>query len=599
MDPKTILPRDQVPEEFTWNLGDIFESDEAWLKEYEALKDIPERVLAFRGRLGESAESLLAYFRLKDEMEVRLENLYCYASCKSDQDTANGVYQDLRGKAISTFVAASSAAAFAAPEIMAIDDDRLNLFYIAQPELETYRRPLYEIRRRKAHILSPVEEKLLAAAGEMAQGPDNISSILRDADLKFPDAVDKDGVSHALTDGSFIPLMESSDRVLRRSAFEQYYKVLGGVRNTLAATLDAQFKQLRFFSEARGYQSTLEAALDDNEVPVEVYTNLIEAVHGNLDKMYRYVALRKKLLGVDELHMYDVYTPIIADAAKTIPYEEAKQTVLDALAVLGEDYTALLREGFEKRWIDVYENEGKRGGAYSTGSGRPHPYVLLNQKDNLESMFTIAHEMGHALHSWHSTKNQPVCTADYVIFVAEVVSTCNEVLLMRHLLGKTEDKKERAYLINHFLDQFKGTIYRQTMFAEFELQMGRMAENGETLTADALNEKYMALNKLYFGPDMVSDEEISWEWSRIPHFFYDYYVFQYATGFSAAVAIANRILSEGAPAVEDYNRFLSGGSSADPIALLRIAGVDMSSPEPVNSALALFGELVEEMEKLV
>ena len=599
MDPKTILPRDQVPEEFTWNLGDIFESDEAWLKEYEALKALPERVLAFRGRLGESAESLLAFFRLQDEVEVRLENLYCYASCKNDQDTANGVYQDLRGKAMSTVVAVSSAAAFAAPEIMAIDDDRLNLFYIAQPELETYRRPLYEIRRRKAHILSPAEEKLLAAAGEMAQGPDNISGILRDADLQFPDAVDKDGVSHALTDGSFIPLMESSDRVLRRSAFEQYYKVLGGVRNTLAATLDAQFKQLRFFSEARGYQSTLEAALDGNEVPVAVYTNLIEAVHGNLDKMYRYVALRRKLLGVDELHMYDVYTPIIADAAKTIPYEEAKKTVLEALAVLGEDYTALLREGFEKRWIDVYENEGKRGGAYSSGSARPHPYVLLNQKDNLESMFTIAHEMGHALHSWHSTKNQPVCTSNYVIFVAEVASTCNEVLLMRHLLGKTEDRTERAYLINHFLDQFKGTIYRQTMFAEFELQMGRMAENGETLTADALNEKYLALNKLYFGPDMVSDDEISWEWSRIPHFFYDYYVFQYATGFSAAVAIANRILSEGAPAVADYKRFLSGGSSADPIALLKIAGVDMSSPEPVNSALALFGELVEEMEKLV
>ena len=598
MDPKTILPRDQVPEEFTWNLSDIFENDEAWLKEYEALKEVPESVLAFRGRLGESAESLLAFFRLQDEMQVRLENLYCYASCKSDQDTANGYYQDLRGKAMSTVVAVSSAAAFSAPEIMAIDDDRLNLFYIAQPELETYRRPLYEIRRRKAHILSPAEEKLLAAAGEMSRSPDSISSILRDADLRFPDAVDKDGVSHALTGGSFIPLMESSDRVLRRSAFEQYFKVLGGVRNTLAATLDAQFKQLRFFSEARGYQSTLEAALDNNEVPVEVYTNLIEAVHGNLDKMYRYVALRKTLLGVDELHMYDVYTPIIADAAKTIPYEQAKQTVFDALSVLGEDYTALLREGFENRWIDVYENEGKRGGAYSTGSGRPHPYVLLNQKDNLESMFTIAHEMGHALHSWHSTQNQPVCTSDYVIFVAEVASTCNEVLLMRHLLGKTEDRKERAYLINHFLDQFKGTIYRQTMFAEFELQMGRMAENGETLTADALNEKYLALNKLYFGPDMVSDEEISWEWSRIPHFFYDYYVFQYATGFSAAVAIANRILAEGAPAVADYKRFLSGGSSADPIALLKIAGVDMSTPDPVNSALALFGELLDEMEKL-
>lgn len=599
MDPKTILPRDQVPEEFTWNLSDMFESDEAWLKEYEALKAVPERIMAFRGRLGESAETLLSFLREDDELEVRLSKLFAYANCKGDQDTANGYYQDLRGKAMATVVAVSSAAAFVDPEIMAIDEDRLNLFYAAQPGLETYRRSLYQIRRRKAHILSPAEEKLLASAGEMAEGPDNISSVLRDADLKFSDAVDRDGASHTLTDGSFIPLLESSDRVLRRSAFEQYYKTLGGVRNTLAATLDAQFKQLRFFSEARGYQNTLEASLDSTEVPVEVYTNLIEAVHGNLEKMYRYVALRKRLLGVDELHMYDVYTPIVADAAKTIPFEEAKRTVLDALAVLGEDYTALLREGFENRWIDVYENVGKRGGAYSSGSARPHPYVLLNQKDTLDSMFTLAHEMGHALHSYHSTRSQPVCTGDYVIFVAEVASTCNEILLMRYLLGRTEDEKERAYLINHFLDQFKGTIYRQTMFAEFELEMGRMAECGETLTAEALSEKYLALNRLYFGPDMVSDDEIAWEWARIPHFFYDYYVFQYATGFSAAVAIANRILSEGAPAVADYKRFLSGGSSADPIALLKIAGVDMSRPEPVNSALALFGELVEEMEKLV
>ena len=526
MDPKTILPRDQVPEEFTWNLSDIFESDEAWLREYEALMALPEQVLAFRGRLGESAETLLAYLRQQDETEVRLGMLYGYASCKSDQDTANGFYQDLKGKAMSAVVAVSSAAAFSAPEIMAIDDDRLNLFYIAQPELETYRRPLYQIRRRKAHILSPAEEKLLAAAGEMAEGPDKIGSVLRNADLSFPDAVDKDGVSHTLTGGSFVPLLESDDRALRRSAFEQYYKTLGGVKNTLAAALDAQFKQLRFFASARGYENTLAASLDRTEVPAAVYTNLIGAVHGNLDKMYRYVALRKKLLGVDELHMYDVYTPIVADAARTIPFEEAKQTVLDALAVLGEDYTALLREGFENRWIDVYENVGKRGGAYSTGIARPHPYVLLNQKDTLDSMFTLAHEMGHALHSWHSTKNQPVCTADYVIFVAEVASTCNEVLLMRYLLSRTGDKKERAYLINHFLDQFKGTIYRQTMFAEFELEMGRMSERGETLTAEALSGKYHALNKLYFGPDMVSDAEIALEWARIPHFFYNYYVFQ-------------------------------------------------------------------------
>ena len=321
-------------------------------------------------------------------------------------------------------------------------------------------------------------------------------------------------------------------------------------------------------------------------------------MHGNLDKMYRYVALRKKLLGVDELHMYDVYTPLVAGATRKIGIEEAKATVLEALAVLGEDYTDLLREGFSHRWLDVYENEGKRGGAYSSGSSRPHPYVLLNHKDTLDSMFTLAHEMGHALHSWHSCKVQPVNTADYVIFVAEVASTCNEVLLVRHLLKKTTDPTERAYLINHFLDSFKGTVYRQTMFAEFELMMGRMAEQGETLTADVLSEKYHALNRLYFGPDMVSDEGIALEWTRIPHFFYNYYVFQYATGFSAAVALANRILSEGESAVADYKKFLSGGSSTDPISLLKIAGVDMSTPDPVNSALALFGELLGEMEKL-
>ena len=362
--------------------------------------------------------------------------------------------------------------------------------------------------------------------------------------------------------------------------------------------MDGQFKQLKFFANARKYPTTLDAALSHTEVPTQVYTNLIDAVHANLEPMYKYVALRKKMLGVDELHMYDVYTPIVKDAAQKISFEDAKKTVLEALSVLGVDYTALLKEGFENRWIDVYENVGKRGGAYSSGASRPHPFVLLNHKDNLDSMFTLAHEMGHALHSYHSTKNQPISTADYVIFVAEVASTCNEVLLMKYLLQKTEDKNERAYLINHFLDSFKGTIYRQTMFAEFELMMGRMAEAGETLTADALSEKYLELNKLYFGPDMISDDGIALEWARIPHFFYNYYVFQYATGYSAAVAIANRILAEGAPAVADYKKFLSGGCSQDPISLLKIAGVDMSSPAPVTSALKLFGELVDELEKL-
>ena len=598
MAEEKILKRSEVPEEYTWNLKDMFESDEAWLEEYEALKVYPAEVAKLQGTLGESAANLLEFFKKDDELTVRLETLYTYASCSGDQDMSNAKYQDFRGKAMATIVAIESASAYATPEIMAIQEEKLNAFYAECPELETYRRSIYKIRRRAAHILSKEEEALLASAEEMADSADKIGGILRNADLKFPSVVDSEGNEHALTNGSFVPLEESSDRVLRKNAFEAFYGRYGDFKNTIAMTLDGEFKKRNFFAKARKYNTTREAALDHTEVPEEVYDNLIEAVHSNLDKMYKYVALRKKMLGVDELHMYDVYTPIVADAASKISIDEAKATVLEALAVLGEDYTALLKEGFENRWIDVYENEGKRGGAYSTGSGKPHPYVLLNHKDTLDSMFTLAHEMGHALHSYHSTKYQPVNTAGYVIFVAEVASTCNEVLLMRHLLGKTTDKTERAYLINHFLDSFKGTVYRQTMFAEFEREIGRMSERGEALTADALSAKYHELNKLYFGPDMVSDEGIALEWARIPHFFYNYYVFQYATGFSAAVAIANKILAEGEPAVAAYKKFLSSGGSADPISLLKIAGVDMSSPEPVNSALKLFGELVEEMEEL-
>lgn len=599
MTNQSIPKRSEVPEEMTWNLKDMFESDQAWMAEYEAMKEFPAKIAAFQGTLARSAQDLLAWFRLQDEIELRLSVLMGYASCKGDEDTGNSFYQDVRGKAMNVYVSIASAAAFATPEIMAIADETLDQFYAQQPELETYRRSLYQIRRRKDHILSPAEERLLASAGEMANASENIAVVFRNADQIFPDVTDSQGNVHPLTDATFVPLLTSPDRELRRRAFETYYKQLGQYKNTIAATLDGQFKQLCFFSNARHYDSTIQASLDATEVPVPVYMNLIEAVHNNLDKMYRYVALRKKLLGVDELHMYDVYTPIVADADQAITYEQAKETVLEALQVLGDDYVDLLKEGFSNRWIDVYENVGKRSGAYSSGNSRPHPYVLLNHKDNLDCQFTLAHEMGHALHSYHSCKYQPVSTSDYVIFVAEVASTCNEVLLMRHLLKKTTDKKQRAYLINHFMDQFKGTVYRQTMFAEFELAMGKMAESGQALTADALCQKYHALNKLYFGPDMVSDDQIALEWARIPHFFYNYYVFQYATGFSAAVAIANRILKEGAPAVADYKKFLSGGCSTDPISLLKIAGVDMSSPEPVNSALALFGELVDEMEQLV
>ena len=598
MDVSIIPERNEIPEEYTWDLRDLFPDDEAWTAEFQALTALPAEIAAYAGTLGERPGRLLDWLKLSDEVGVRLEKLLGYASRKSDQDIADGFYQDMRSKAVACYVGIAGASAFATPELLAIPDDTLDRFYAECPALEVYRRSLTRIRRMRDHILSPAEEKLLADAGEMAEAPDAIASALRNADLRFEDAIDSEGKAHPLSTGTFGPLMESEDRALRKSAFENLYAKFGEFKNTVAATLDAQFKKLRFFCDARRYPTTLAAALDGTEVPESVYLNLIEAVHRNLDAMYRYVALRKKLLGVDELHMYDVYTPVVKDAAVKIPYEEAKATVLDALSVLGEDYVELLKIGFSSRWIDVYENRGKRSGAYSSGSARPHPYVLLNQKDTLDSMFTIAHEMGHALHSWYSCHNQPVNTSDYVIFVAEVASTCNEILLMRYLLNRTKDVKERAYLINHFLDQFKGTIYRQTMFAEFELEMGRMAEAGEALTADALCEKYLALNKLYFGPDMVSDEAIALEWARIPHFFYNYYVYQYATGFSAAAALAERILSLGAPAVADYKRFLSGGYSTDPISLLKIAGVDMSTPEPVNAALKLFGELVDELESL-
>ena len=596
---KPIRKRSEVAAEFTWDLTDIFPSDEAWRAEYEALRPYTEAVAAYQGRLGESAETLLAYFRLDDELNVRVGRLYGYANCKADEDTSNGFYQDLRGKALSLSVTLSGAGAFAASELLALSDETLTRFYAEQPELATYRRPIERVRRRRAHILSPECEALLANAGEMADGPDAIFGVFHNADLRFPAVTDGAGAEQPLTDATFVPLLQSGDRTLRRNAFETYYATLGGYHNTLAATLDAQFKQLRFFANARRYPSTLDAALDATEVPVSVYDSLIESVHANLDKMYRYVALRRRLLGADELHMYDVYTPIVPDVAEKIPFEQAKATVLDALAVLGEDYTAMLREGFDHRWLDVYPNVGKRGGAYSSGIARPHPYVLLNQTDDLDSQFTIAHEMGHAMHSYLSCKHQPVCTSDYVIFVAEVASTCNEVLLMRHLLRKSTDRRERAYLINHFLDQFKGTVYRQTMFAEFELEANEMTRRGEGTTADALCALYKKLNEQYFGPEMVVDDEIALEWARIPHFYYDYYVYQYATGYAAAIALSRRILREGEPAVRDYLGFLSGGCSADPITLLRGAGVDMASPKPVEDATALFDSLIGEMEELL
>ena len=534
--------------------------------------------------------------QLSDEISVLCDSLGNYAQRRSDEDTANAKYQGFLGQLMNAYVAVNSAGSFETPEIISIEEDKLQKFYEDKPELKLYKRALDKLRRKKAHILSEAEEKILALTGEMGQSPENIYSMFSDADLRFPDAVDKDGKTHQVTHGSYIPLVQSEDRVLRKSAFESMYGTFDKFRNTCAATLSAQIKAVNFYAKARRYDSSLEAALDGTEVPVSVYKNLIEAVHDNMHYMYDYVALRKKLLGVDELHFYDLYTPVVPDADMKITFEEAKETVLKALAPMGEDYLAILKEGFENRWIDVYENEGKTSGAYSAGA-RVHPYVLLNHKDTLNCMFTLAHEMGHAIHSYLSNKNQPVVYSDYVIFVAEVASTCNEALLMQYLLKNTEDKKQRAYLINYFLEQFRTTLYRQTMFAEFELKINEMVAAGESLTAEGLNELYGELNKLYFGDGIVLDDEIKLEWARIPHFYYDYYVYQYATGYSAAIALSQRILKYGEPAVKDYIGFLKGGCSTDPISLLKGAGVDMATTQPINEALAMFGELVKEMEE--
>ncbi len=595
---KKIPVRSEADPKYTWALEDVYANNDLWKADLEKARALPEQLTAYKGHLGDSAQKLLKFLQLGDSISVLFDALYGYAQRRSDEDTANSLYQGMTSQAMSAMVAVDAASSFETPELLAIPDDTLEQFYKDEPALETYRLALTRIRNKRAHILSDAEEKLLASAGEMSQAPDSVYSVFADADLKFPAATDKDGKSHPVTHGTYIPLMHSSDRVLRKSAFESLYSVYGQFRNTAAALLSAQVKQLKFYADARKYDSTLQASLDGNYVPTEVYTNLISAVHENMAPMYRYVDLRRKLLGVDELHMYDLYTPIVSDVDVDIPYEEAKQTVYDALACMGDDYRAILKEGFDNRWIDVYENVGKCSGAYSAGL-RKHPYVLLNYSGTLDSMFTLAHEMGHAIHSYLSNKHQPVAYSNYSIFVAEVASTCNEALLMQYLLKTTKDKKRRAYLINYFLEQFRTTLYRQTMFAEFELEINRRNERGESLTAESLNALYHELNHQYFGDGIVIDKEIDLEWARIPHFYYDYYVYQYATGYSAAIALSRRILKEGAPAVKDYIQFLSGGCSTDPISLLRGAGVDMASTTPIHEALQLFDELITEMEQLM
>ena len=598
MDKRTFKNREEIPLKDRWATEDLYASDELWEQELARMVEQGKVMAGYAGTLGSSAATLLDYMKKLEDIQVLSAQLANYAQRKGDEDTRVATYQAMVSKFGSAFVELNTSTSFEIPELLAIPDETLEQYYAQEPELERFRRFIGDQRRLKAHTLSPAEEKLMAAVGNVTRLPGDAFGMLQNADMTYPDAVDSEGNTHKLTGGTFVPLQMSPDRALRKDAYEKLYDRLGDFKNTSAALLYGQVKQLKFYADARHYNSSLEASLSRTNVPTSVYHNLIEAVHQNMDKMHRYVRLRKKLMGVEDLHFYDVYTNLVKGVDKYIPIEEAKQTVYEAMAPLGEEYQALLKHAFENRWIDVYENPGKRGGAYSSGA-RVHPFVLLNHSGTLKSQFTLAHEMGHALHSYFSNRTQKPLDSHYVIFVAEVASTCNEALLMEYLLNKTTDKRERAFLINHFLEQFKGTLYRQTMFAEFELKMGELVQAGVPLTAAKLCEEYKKLNELYFGPDMVCDERIAMEWARIPHFYYNYYVFQYATGYSAAIALSQKILKEGQSAVDKYLEFLSGGRSKPPVELLKGAGVDMSSPEPVNEALALFGRLLEEMEQLV
>ena len=589
--------REEIDSKYKWDLSSMFPSDEAFEAGLEELKAYCPKLLAFKGKISTSAQALLEFLQLEDQMNLLLYKIINYAERKSDEDTRVAKYQAYVANATSVYTQVGEATSWFAAELLAIPAESVEKFYAEVPALEFYLRKLNKILNQREHTLSAEEEALLARAEELAVQPTNIFSMFDDADLTFDDAVDSEGKTHKLTSGSFVPLLMDADRVLRESAFKQLYSRFGEFRNTSAAILTSQVKNLQFFSSSRKYASSLEAALAENEIPVEVYNNLIDAVHQNFPAFYKYVDLRKRAMGLDELHFWDVYTPLVDDVDMKFTYEEACDLIVKALAPMGEEYVNLVKKGLESRWVDVYETPGKRSGAYSAGGKGMNPVMLLNFQGGLDDVYTLIHEMGHSLHTYFSSHNQEITYSDYSIFVAEVASTCNEALLSHYLLEHETDPARHAYILNHFLEGFRGTIYRQCMFAEFERDISQMNADGVALNAEVLSERYGKLCAEYFGPGIELDEEIKLEWSRIPHFYYNFYVYQYCIGFSAAIALSQRILSEGEPAVKDYIGYLSGGCSKTPIELLRGAGVDMATPDPVNAALKYFGELVDQLEQ--
>ncbi len=590
--------REEVSPELTWRLEDIYDDEAGWEAELKKAGDAADKMASYVGRISESGQTLLELLKLNEELELLLDRVYGYAHMREDQDTGNSKYQAFQQRAMSAFAGASEKTAFISPELLALSEEKLDEFYREVPELERYKRMIKETRRLKDHMLDSEKEQLLASASELMAASEKSFGMLSNADLKFPSVRDSNGEEVQLSNGRFVPVQMSKDRELRKASFEAFYERYAEFKNTWASLYDGEVKSRIFAAKARKYNSVFEAAVDQNDVSTAVCDNLFASIHDNLDKMHRYVSLRKKLLGLDELHMYDVYVAIIPEFDMKVPYEKAKEISLKALLPLGEDYLDVVKEAYENRWIDVVENEGKRGGAYSGGVYDVHPYMLLNYNETLDDVFTLVHEMGHSMHTWYSNRAQSIIDANYKIFVAEVASTTNEVLLYHYMKDHAESVQEKAFIVNHFLESFKGTMFRQTMFEEFERKTCEMAEDGIPLTAEALYDVYLNLNREYFGKEMVSDPLIGWEWCRIPHFYYNFYVYQYATSFAAAVAIADRILKEGESAVAKYKEFLSGGCTRDPVSLLKIAGVDLTTRQPIDSALEVFGEAITEMEEI-
>ena len=599
MSKDKLRKREEIPAKYKWNMQDMFATDELWEEEAQQVLELAKDIEAYKGRLAESAAGLLDFFKKLDEVQFHGERVYVYANQRYHEDTAVSKYQGYSAKADTIAVAMSSATSFMKPEILSMDEAVLEQFYKEEPELEKYRRAIDEILRAKTHTRNEEVEGILAQAGNMAVAPYNIYSMFDNADIKFPSVTDVEGNRIQITHGNFVSLLQDKDRSLRKEVFHGVYGEYKKRSNTVAAIFQAQLKKENFFATVRNYPSVRAMHLDEGNIPESVYDNLIETVHKHLPAMHKYMSIRKKLLGVDRLHMYDIYVPVVKKPSTEYSYDVAKEIVKKSLAPMGEDYVKVASEGMDKDWVDVYENENKRSGAYSWGAYGTHPYVLLNHQDDIGSMFTLAHEMGHAMHTFYSNKCQPITYAGYLIFVAEVASTCNEALLMHYMMGNCTDEAERRYLINHQLEGFRTTLFRQAMFAEFEMIVHKKLADGENLTKEALCQIYHDLNVLYYGPDMIVDEEIDYEWMRIPHFYTSFYVYQYATGYSAAMAFSKKILEEGKPAVDRYiENFLSGGGSKDPIDLLKAAGVDMSTPAPVDDALNVFEQYLDEFEKI-